>query len=262
MAVVQNTRGYTVSKNWLEKVDAVCATVDAPKDPERYSTLWQYIRPVYLMTGWQYNSTAGAYMAEARFVSDQGNVPRAGNIKIFQPPYVGSSTALPAMNSRCWAIYRGKRWELLERPVTPMTYTAGAGIAITYNTIENTGVINVIIPTNPYTDSGTLYLNKNQFEWVSSSLDIVGKKEVSIKGKTTEVVKGVEFGTVSKYSTKYLYGMELTQVWVISGFNNGTPQYTLGYVVTDATKVVWDQREFVTDVTAGTVTKGNIKEVP
>ena len=57
--------------------------------------------------------------------------------------------------------------------------------------IDNVGVQNVKIPGDSYADWGTFYLSPAQFEWGSSSLDIVGKKEARIKTTQKEVVTSV-----------------------------------------------------------------------
>lgn len=99
-------------------------------------------------------------------------------------------------SERFYVVWRG-RWESLQTPAPYIPrYVSGVATAVYTNAngdyqIDNVGVQNVKIPGDSYADWGTFYLSPAQFEWGSSSLDIVGKKEARIKTTQKEVVTSV-----------------------------------------------------------------------
>lgn len=236
MPVVQNERGYTVSKKWLEKVDGVVATVSAPKTAATYGNLWQIFRVVYIVDEWTLET--GAYKSRGRFVNDNGAVVNSTPFPLYFPLYLASSR--PSKNSRVWAVNRGKKWEVVTTPTSSTTYEAGAGIALNPSwtgnvAIENIGVVNVKVPDNSYTDTGTLYFNKNQFQWLNSSLDITGKKEIGVKTTYKQAVGAITGGEITRGSF-VLPIITTRQIGVVTGINSdGTPVYTVIDIIDNIT---------------------------
>lgn len=103
------------------------------------------------------------------------------------------------------------RYEIVSRPLQFIpTYTGGEGIAVYTNgtpyVIQNVGTVNVKVSGDrSYTDTGTLYFSPTYFAWESSSLDIVGKKEIKLKAKQIQVVTDVALSGGS---------LDVTKEWV------------------------------------------------
>ena len=212
MPTVQNARGYRVSKQWLQRVDNVCATVTAPREspPNRY--LWQTIRVVFLTTGWTYDERAGVYTASAKFCTDAGGVQNAPIILLHYPLYLSGTGAPPdGMNGRCWAIYRGTRWEFLAKPQRIPVYSAGAGLGenLTSDGKEfyNAGVINAYIDgsTTDLVESSAIKFSKHHFTRQSGTID----------------------GT-------HVIGLRVRRVRVVSNIVNGAPEYVYLNVIDEA----------------------------
>ena len=163
------------------------------------------IRLAQLTTGLVWDSTARIYKATARYY-DNGTPDTSGYTFDVYAPAIGSSTTASrfTLNTRVWIIARNDRWELLEinDPFIP-TYGSGVYCEVvsdfsnTYTyVVNNTGTTEVkVAGYKSYTNTKVLYLSPTYFEWVSSSLDIVGKKDLSLKTKQVTVVTGIVNGT-------------------------------------------------------------------
>lgn len=163
------------------------------------------IRLAQLTTGFSWDSTAKIYKATARFY-DNGRPDTSGNtFTLYAPAVTASATASRfTTGTRVWIIARNDRWELLEinDPFIP-SYGSGTYCEVvtdfsnTYTYIvNNTGTTVVKVAGNTsYTNTKDLYFSPTYFEWVSSSLDIAGKKDLSLKTKQVTVVTGINNGT-------------------------------------------------------------------
>ena len=153
------------------------------------------IRLARLQTAWR-RDESGLWRATARFVvEDVGRVDPSFEFEVVAPMARSQPYGSP-QSERFYVVWRG-RWESLQTPAPYIPrYVAGVATAVYTNAdgnyqIDNVGVQNVKIPGDAYADWGILYLSPTQFEWSSSSLDIVGKKEARIKTSQKEVVTGV-----------------------------------------------------------------------
>ena len=153
------------------------------------------IRLARLQTAWR-RDESGLWRATARFVvGDVGRVDPSFEFEVVAPMARSQPYGSP-QSERFYVVWRG-RWESLQTPAPYIPrYVAGVATAVYTNAegnyqIDNVGVQNVKIPGDAYADWGILYLSPTQFEWGSSSLDIVGKKEARIKTSQKEVVTGV-----------------------------------------------------------------------
>lgn len=104
------------------------------------------------------------------------------------------------------------RYEIVSRPLQFIPrYVAGVATAVYTNAngdyqIDNVGTVNVkVAGDTSYTDTGTLYFSPTYFAWGSSSLDIVGKKEIKLKTKRIQVVTDVALSGGS---------LDVTKEWV------------------------------------------------
>ena len=153
------------------------------------------IRLARLQTAWR-RDESGLWRATARFVvGDVGRVDPSFEFEVVAPMARSQPYGSP-QSERFYVVWRG-RWESLQTPAPYIPrYVAGVATAVYTNAdgnyqIDNVGVQKVKIPGDSYADWGILYLSPTQFEWGSSSLDIVGKKEARIKTSQKEVVTGV-----------------------------------------------------------------------
>lgn len=215
MPTVQNARGYRVTKEWLQRVDNVCATVTAPREnpPNRY--LWQTIRVVYLLDDWTLETTA--YTTRAQFCDDAARVVRAPTINLYCPLYLGHTgpgRGAPPVgkNQRCWAIFRGTRWEYLGAPQAGgVVYSAGAGLGENWTTdgkeFYNAGVINAYVDgsATDLVESSALKFSKHHFTRQSGTVD----------------------GT-------HVIGLRVRRVRVVSNIVNGAPEYVYLNVIDEA----------------------------
>ena len=155
------------------------------------------IRPACLRSEWTRNEV-GLWVAKACFIiDDAGRLDTSFLFDVCCP----QAYRKPSGSKDSWrflAIWRG-RGEALQTNIESPTYEGARGIAIYPSSdsylVENTGVVESQIPGQSYADSGTLYFCRNHFAWVSSSLDVVGKKEIALKTVkkrvVTDVVNGV-----------------------------------------------------------------------
>lgn len=188
--------GMLVSREWLEAADRAINRQEPPEIPEYARGMLFYdIRPARLKTAW-WRDDSGLWRATANFViGDVGRVDSSFTFDVCAP--MARSQPYGSPNSeRFYVVWRG-RWESLQTPAPYIPrYVSGVATAVYTNAngdyqIDNVGVQNVKIPGDSYADWGTFYLSPAQFEWGSSSLDIVGKKEARIKTTQKEVVTSV-----------------------------------------------------------------------
>lgn len=163
------------------------------------------IRLAQLTRGFVWDSTARIYKATARYY-DNGRPDTSGyTFDVYAPAVTRSRTASRlTLNTRVWIIARNDRWELLEidDPFTP-TYGSGSYCEVvtdtsnTYTYVVNnvgTTVVKVAGYTS-YTNTEDLYFSPTYFQWVTSYLDMVGKRDLSLKTKQVKVVTGIVNGT-------------------------------------------------------------------
>lgn len=163
------------------------------------------IRLAQLTTRLVWDSTAKIYKATARFY-DNGRPDTSGyTFELYAPAVTQSATASRFTRyNRVWIIARNDRWELLEidDPYIP-TYGSGSYCEIvtdlsnTYTyVLNNTGTTVVkVAGYTSYTNTKDLYFSPTYFQWVQSTLDIVGKRDLSLKTKQVTVVTGIVNGT-------------------------------------------------------------------
>lgn len=158
------------------------------------------LRFMRLISDWTRND-AGTWQANAYFINEEtGLVDTSSSVPVW---WTFKSSTVPegtAYGWSFWAIWRG-RWEALQTSATkdPPECVAGDGIAVDSTTpgkriISNAGITCAKIPGDSYEDAGALYFSK-VFKWVESSLDIQGKKELSINfdnSLTATVATGIE----------------------------------------------------------------------
>lgn len=162
MPVVQNTAGYKVAKEWLQKVDNVCATVAAPKSGVRYGSLFYDVRPCRIPASWTLVSSS-SNLAVWRGVAYSLD----GVASMSVTTVTASASQTPPNTGFGMAFYRGA-WELLAGGAGGGgEYTAGDGITINNNVIANSGVLGVVVSTTPY-NNGKLYVDSAIFKWVSN----------------------------------------------------------------------------------------------
>lgn len=163
------------------------------------------IRLAQLTTGLVWDSTARIYKATARYY-DNGRPDTSGYTFDVYATAISSSTTASrlTLNTRVWIIARNDRWELLEiNDQYVPTYGSGTYCQVstdmsgTYTyVIDNVGTTEIkVAGYTSYTNTKVLYFSPAYFQWVSSSLDIVGKKDLSLKTKQVTVVTGIVNGT-------------------------------------------------------------------
>lgn len=163
------------------------------------------IRLAQTRSAFTYDAAAKAYKATARYF-DMGQADTSGYTFDVYAPAISSSTTISryTTNTRIWIIARNSRWELLEIN-DPTIATYGSGIycevasdlsgSYTY-VINNVGTTEIkVAGYTSYINTKVLYFSPTYFQWVSSSLDIVGKKDLSLKTKQVTVVTGIVNGT-------------------------------------------------------------------
>lgn len=163
------------------------------------------IRLAQITKGFSWDSTARIYKATARYY-DNGRPDTSGNtFDLYAPAISSSETASRiTLNTRVWIIARNDRWELLEinDPYIP-TYGSGEYCVVTTDPtytytyrVNNTGTTEVkVAGYTSYTNTKDLYFSPAYFQWVQSTLDIVGKRDLSLKTRQVTVVTGINNGT-------------------------------------------------------------------
>lgn len=201
------SEGMLVAREWLEKADAALNKEEAQPAPEYDAASRFYdIRPARLHTAWTQNQ-AGLWTATARFIVNDV-VDNSFTFDVCAPTATASPGGV-AQTTRFFVVWRG-RWELLAGVAQRARYgggdhiqvaTAPTGSSYDY-LIDNKGVCEAKLvaggQADSYADTGTLYLNGTHFKWVSSTLDIVGKKELWLKTSTFSCVTnvGLENGNI------------------------------------------------------------------
>ncbi|MGI6401872.1 MAG: hypothetical protein ACOX0A_07170 [Thermoguttaceae bacterium] len=157
------------------------------------------VRFCRLQSSWARNA-AGIWTATACFANSE---TRRVDTSFLFPVYCPTTGDRPDGEERRWyfyAIWRG-RWESLQHQTFKRIYVGGEYIAVgPYDSskkgypIDNNGVRRVKIPGDSYIDTKTLYLNPLHFRWANSSLDIVDKREVSLRVRRQTVVTGIVDG--------------------------------------------------------------------
>lgn len=152
------------------------------------------IRLARLQTEWARNEER-FWQATACFVVGD-KVDKSYEFDVFAPLAASKPTGVP-QNQRFYVVWRG-RWESMQTlPFIP-TYKSGNAIQVQSDgtgnyTVVNDGLTNAIVYGENYNDRGTLYFDPRRFKWQSSSADIPGKKEVTIKTISKNVVTNVEY---------------------------------------------------------------------
>ena len=151
------------------------------------------VRPCRLLSAWTQND-AGGWQGRACFiVSETGRPDPSFVFDIYCPAASGRPEGEP-YSWRFWAAWRG-RWESLQQPVYQRIYVGGSYISAgAYDVdlggyrIDNEGLTNAVVPGDAYSNTKTLYFNRRFFQWIPSTLDIVGKKEISLVGRYETVL--------------------------------------------------------------------------
>lgn len=103
------TEGFLVSREWLEKVDAVLLNQAPPAENKKTTSPFYAIRPARLESAWSQNG-AGVWTATASFV-----VNDVADVSFVFPVYAPTATANPGgtvQTTRFFVVWRG-RWELV-----------------------------------------------------------------------------------------------------------------------------------------------------
>ena len=152
------------------------------------------------------------YTSDGKTISDAYLCNEAGNKDTNQPITIVWSGVLSTDRNAfltgryIWVTKRNDEWVALSQTTAHNTYTAGDGIIISSNVITNNGVMKSAIlnkqgaivnmsnqaassEANRYYDRDILYFYR-WFKWVSV-FDTVGKRELSLKTATKQVVTGV-----------------------------------------------------------------------
>ena len=160
------------------------------------------IKPCRLLSVWTQNS-AGVWQGRACFIIPETGRPDASYVfDVYCPAASGKPEGEP-YSWRFWAVYNKdlERWESLQQPVYQRIYVGGSYISAgAYDVdlggyrIDNEGLTNAVVPSDSYSNTKTLYFNKRFFQWIPSTLDIVGKKEISLVAHYETVVTAVNNG--------------------------------------------------------------------
>ena len=150
-------------------------------------------QPCRLLSAWAQDSN-GVWKGRAGFINPTTGRPDASYIfDVYCPAASGRPEGDP-YSWRFWAAWRG-RWESLQQPVYQRIYVGGSYISAgAYDVdlggyrIDNEGLTNAVVPGDAYSNTKTLYFNRRFFQWIPSTLDIVGKKEISLVGRYETVV--------------------------------------------------------------------------
>lgn len=155
------------------------------------------IRPCRLQSAWTQNE-AGVWRATACFIVND-RVDTSFVFEVFAPLATSTPQGVVGVE-RFFVVWRG-RWEAIQQNFVAPRYTGGDHIQVSGAAgpngyaIDNKGMCEAKLVTrgvaDTYADTGTLYLGGNYFKWVSSTLDIVGKKELWLKTGRKRVVTGV-----------------------------------------------------------------------
>ena len=157
------------------------------------------VRPCRLLSAWTQND-AGVWQGRACFIIPETGRPDPSFIfDVYCPAASGRPEGDP-YSWRFWAAWRG-RWESLQQPVYQRIYVGGSYISAgAYDVdlggyrIDNEGLTNAVVPGDAHSNTKTLYFNRRFFQWIPSTLDIVGKKEISLVGRYETVVTGIVDG--------------------------------------------------------------------
>lgn len=191
------SEGMLVDREWLEKADATLNKQEAQPAPEYGKTsLFYDVRPARLQSEWTQNA-AGVWKATARFIVND-RVDGSFTFDVYS--LLSSKPPGVPFVERFFVVWRG-RWEAVHQLVNVPRYVGGDHIQVSgaagpngYE-IDNKGVCEVKTVTrgvaDSYSDTGTLYLGGSYFKWGSSTLDIVGKKELWLVNAKIDVVTGV-----------------------------------------------------------------------
>ena len=151
------------------------------------------LKPCRLLSSWAQND-AGVWQGRACFIIPETGRPDPSFIfDVYCPAASGRPEGEP-YSWRYWAAWRG-RWESLQQPVYQRIYVGGSYISAgAYDVdlggyrIDNEGLTNAVVPGDAYSNTKTLYFNRRFFQWIPSTLDIVGKKEISLVGRYETVL--------------------------------------------------------------------------
>lgn len=163
------------------------------------------IRPCRLVSAWT-QGASGVWQGRAVFIIPETGRPDPSFIfDVYCPAATGKPEG-EAYSWRFWAAYdkERRRWESLQQPAYQRVYVGGAYIsADAYDVdlggyrIDNEGTTDVRVVGETYANTRTLYFNGRFFKWVPSSLDIVGKKELSLVTHYETVVTAVVDGVAT-----------------------------------------------------------------
>lgn len=154
------------------------------------------LKPCRLLSSWAQND-AGVWQGRACFIIPETGRPDPSFVfDVYCPAASGRPEGEP-YSWRFWAAYDKdrKRWESLQQPVYQRIYVGGSYISAgAYDVdlggyrIDNEGLTNAVVPGDAYSNTKTLYFNRHFFQWIPSTLDIVGKKEISLVGRYETVL--------------------------------------------------------------------------
>lgn len=171
------------------------------KRPKRGDPLAIY--PFRLRTYWT-NVDGEGWKARAIQIDPRtgGNVPGAVLVDV----YSATGGTPPEGAPYSWTFYamwseERERWESLQQQQIKEPAISGDYITVyEYDNVRggcavnNEGVWFMQIPGDSYQSVKNTYFDKNFFKWIPSELDIVGKKDVSIRAHYENVVVGIVDG--------------------------------------------------------------------
>lgn len=185
--------------NALEKRQAFNFTVQ--QRPRAAKPL--VVKPFRLRSYW--TKAAGAvYTAQAIEIDPKTQANAQGAVLV--DVYSVTGGAPPEGAPYSWLFYavwneERERWESLQQPQIKEPAISGDYITVyDYDSnrggcaVNNEGVWFMQIPGDSYQSVKNTYFDKTFFKWIPSELDIVGKKDVSIRAHYENVVVGIVDG--------------------------------------------------------------------
>ena len=181
---MKKSDGMLVSREYLERLDAAVFGTKAERTRVRRlsSESFYKVREVSVTGTWTQEGTSYWWRTSGR-LRNQKRTSEGAAIELF----MASRNEPELLAGSVYAVWRG-RWEIISSNELARNVAAGNdGITITDDgttqTISNAGVLALKIRGSVNEEKGTVYFNANQFQWIPSSLDIGGKKEIALRTK-------------------------------------------------------------------------------
>lgn len=197
--IVSDDAAKALVKSGTTQITKSVQTVSRIQDSPSQGGDSEEIMPCRLLSVWTQDSS-GVWTGTACFINPETGSPiPTPTFSVFCPAASGKPFGEP-YSWRFWAKYNSKlkRWESLQQPVSERIYVGGSYISAgAYDVdlggyrIDNEGLTNAVVPSDSYSNTKTLYFNRAHFHWIPSTLDIVGKKEISLNIHYETVITGV-----------------------------------------------------------------------